>query len=339
MVRDTRAPPLQRAATVRSGRFLDTQYETAAHVDEAGGVAPLAVLFPFPRQGCYGAVGSYTTISNKAALLGIPFPDLVPIGIDGGLVGVITLDLVLACTSQPIGWLRQLARLLASGTVAANISAGWPDPVAIGLHAAAPLMLLVMVEAGRAVLLRRAGLASGMARDPIPFARWLLSPWPTFLLWRRMVLWQTASYRTALDNEARLRQTRTRLCMTFGRRWKRKAPADLIWMLNTAQYVEEAHARVQAMIEQDESIASPSFASDISQPERDKDEPDTPDHNLDTGDSHLQQAMRINEHHWSQRNRPVSAETLRKQLHVGAATARKLTSTIRDMDRATLERR
>ncbi|MFC0107787.1 DUF2637 domain-containing protein [Kibdelosporangium aridum] len=127
----------------------------------------------------YGAVGLSTTISNKAAHLGIPFPALVPIGIDGGLVGVIALDLVLAWTSQPIGWLRQLARLLASGTVAANISAGWPDPIAIGLHAAAPLMLLVMVEAGRAVLSRRAGLASGMARDSIPFARWLLSPWPT----------------------------------------------------------------------------------------------------------------------------------------------------------------
>ncbi len=83
-----------------------------------------------------------------------------------------------------------------------------------------------------------------------------------------MVLWQTVSYRTALDNEARLRQTHTRLRMQFGRRWKRKAPADLVWMLNTAQYVEEAHARVQAMTEQGESIASPSFASDIGGPTR-----------------------------------------------------------------------
>ncbi|MFC0105473.1 DUF2637 domain-containing protein [Kibdelosporangium aridum] len=130
----------------------------------------------------YGAVGSYATISNKAAQLDVPLPELVPIGLDGGLVGVITLDLVLAWTSHPIGWLRQLARLLAGGTVAANVSAGWPNPIAISLHAAAPLMLLVMIEAGRAVLLRRAGLTSGMARDRIPIGRWQLSPWPTFLL-------------------------------------------------------------------------------------------------------------------------------------------------------------
>jgi hypothetical protein len=46
----------------------------------------------------YGAVGSHTTISTKAA----------------------------------VGWLRQLARLLTIGTVAANISAGWSNPIAVG---------------------------------------------------------------------------------------------------------------------------------------------------------------------------------------------------------------
>jgi hypothetical protein len=137
----------------------------------------------------YGAVGSYTTISTTAARLGVPFPELVPIGIDGGLIGVVTLDVVLAWTGHPLGWLRQLTRLLTIGTVAANVSAGWPEPISVGLHAAAPLMLLAMVEASRAVLLRRAGLASGHARDRIPIGRWILSPWRTWLLWRRMILW------------------------------------------------------------------------------------------------------------------------------------------------------
>jgi hypothetical protein len=41
--------------------------------------------------------------------------------------------------------------------VAANTVAGWPDPVAVGLHAAAPVTLLAMIEAGRTVLLRRIG--------------------------------------------------------------------------------------------------------------------------------------------------------------------------------------
>lgn len=79
----------------------------------------------------YGAVGSYSTISDAAARAGVPFPQLVPIGIDGGLVGVVALDLILAWTGHPIGWLRQLTRLLTIGTVAANIAAGWPDPLAV----------------------------------------------------------------------------------------------------------------------------------------------------------------------------------------------------------------
>jgi hypothetical protein len=162
-----------------------------------------AVLLALGLAG-YGAVGSYETITQLAAEAGVPLPRLVPLGLDGGLMGVLALDLVLAWTGQPVGWLRQVARLLTVGTVAANVSAGWPDQVAAGLHAAAPTMLLVMVEAGRAVLLRRAGLASGGGRDRIPVARWILAPWRTWLLWRRMVLWQFTSYRAALDIEMHL---------------------------------------------------------------------------------------------------------------------------------------
>jgi hypothetical protein len=108
---------------------------------------------------------------------------LVPAGIDGGLVGV--LDLVLAWISMPVGWLRQLVRVLSVGTILANAVGGWPDPVAVGLHAAAPVMLLAMVEAGRTVLLRRMGKVDGTLRDSIPLTRWVLAPWRTWLLWRR----------------------------------------------------------------------------------------------------------------------------------------------------------
>lgn len=149
----------------------------------------------------YGAIGSYTTIATTAAQVNVPFPNLVPIGIDGGLIGVITLDLILAWTGHPTGWLRQLARLLTIGTVAANVSAGWPNPTAVGLHAAAPVMLLAMVEAGRAVLLRRTGLS----RDRISSIRWVLSPWRTWSLWRRMVFWHITSYHEALTMEAHIR--------------------------------------------------------------------------------------------------------------------------------------
>jgi len=181
----------------------------------------------------YGVAGSYKTVSVLAAKRGLPLAPLVPVGIDGGLIGVIVLDLVLSWTGQPIGWLRQLVRALTVGTVAANAAAGWPDLVAAGLHAAAPLMLLAMVEAGRTVLLRRIGGLAGQARDPIPAARWLLAPWSTWLMWRRMVLWQAGGFHAVLEAEQERRHVGMLLRARYGRRWRRHAPPDVAWMLRS----------------------------------------------------------------------------------------------------------
>jgi hypothetical protein len=124
----------------------------------------------------YGMVGSYVTVSDLAARRGIPLAAFVPAGIDVGLISVVVLDLVLAWVGMPVGWLRQVVRVLSFGTIVANAVPGWPDPVAVGLHAAAPVMLLATVEAGRSVLLHRLGLESGITRDPIPPARWPPGP-------------------------------------------------------------------------------------------------------------------------------------------------------------------
>jgi hypothetical protein len=91
----------------------------------------------------YGMAGSYVTISELAAQRGVPLAGFVPAGIDGGLLAVVVLDLVLAWTGMPVGWLRQVVRVLSVGTIAANAVTGWPDPIAVSLHTAAPVMLLV----------------------------------------------------------------------------------------------------------------------------------------------------------------------------------------------------
>lgn len=73
------------------------------------------------------------------------------------VVAVVVLDLVLTWIGSPVGWLRQLVRVLSAGTVVANAVAGWPDPVAVGLHVAAPVMLLAMLEASRTVFVAADG--------------------------------------------------------------------------------------------------------------------------------------------------------------------------------------
>jgi Protein of unknown function (DUF2637) len=187
----------------------------------------------------YGAAGSYASVTHLAAAHHVPLPRLVPVGIDGGLVGTVLLDIVLTWTGHPVWWLRWLARLLTAGTIAANAAAGWPDLVATGLHLAAPVMILAAVEATRSVLLRRP-VTGGPRREPIPLARWLLAPWATWKLWRRMVLWQVSSYRAALDTEQRRLRAQYRLRHRFGQDWNCYVPDDLVWMLRDGVMLKEA---------------------------------------------------------------------------------------------------
>jgi hypothetical protein len=249
-----------------------------------------------------------------------------------GWSGVVVLDLVLAWTGSPLGWLRQLARLLTGGTVAANVSAGWPDPVAVALHAAAPLMLLVMVEAGRAVLLRRVGLASGTVRESIPLGRWVLSPWRTWLLWRRMILWQVNDYRAALELEARLRRAQMLLRGEFGRHWKREAPPDLVWMLDVPLFADEGCSRIEGLVK----VARAALSVEGTLPSDGAPSGILSDPDCAKERDQLEEVERMNQLHWAQWGRPVSAETVRKQLQVGAARARALTRTAREKHRVAM---
>jgi hypothetical protein len=247
-------------------------------------------------------------------------------------------------------WLRQLVRVLSAGTVVANAVAGWPDLVAVGLHCAAPLMLLAMLEAGRGVLLRRLGEARGTRREPIPLIRWLLAPWRTLLLWRRMALWQITSYRTAIDTELALRRAVTQLRARHGRRWRRRAPADLVWMLRTGVAVNEAVARVEKLVGIDDAVETarsmlPDALSASSRTSTERAAHVTADPSSTSfsafrpeaakanGDR-VAEAMRLNRQHWLEFGRPISAEALRQRLHVSADISRALVRAVREADRA-----
>jgi len=189
----------------------------------------------------YGAAGSYTSVAHLASTHGVPLPRLVPAGIDGGLIGTVLLDIVLTWTGFPLGWLRWLTRLLAAAMIAANGAAGWPDPVATGLHLAAPVLILAVIEAVRSVLLRGSAPA-GSRREPVPLARWLLAPWPTWKLWRQMVLWRVTSYQAAIETEQHRLRALYQLRARYVDEWDRQVPDDLTWMLRRGVLLPDALA-------------------------------------------------------------------------------------------------
>jgi hypothetical protein len=57
-----------------------------------------------------------------------------------------------------------------------------------------------------------------------------------------------------------------------------------------------------------------------------------------TGNDQFDEVVRINAHHWARCGRPVSAETVRKHLRVGADRARELTCAVRAADAAAVTR-
>lgn len=188
----------------------------------------------------YAAAASYESVSRLAAAHHVPLPGLNPLGIDGGLLGVIAISISLFWLGTPLRWLRLTGRLFAAGTVAANAAAGWPDPVGVGLRIAAPALFVVITEAAYAILVHR----SAEADEAIPFARWLLAFPSTFRLWRRMRLWRIRSYPEAVAMELARRRAIVRLRARYGDDWRTETPADLMWMLRRGVHMEEALAMV-----------------------------------------------------------------------------------------------
>ncbi|MCP9953777.1 DUF2637 domain-containing protein [Actinomadura madurae] len=137
-----------------------------------------------------------------------------------------------------------MAFAFTAATVWLNVSAAHGDVTGMVMHAAMPVLFITFIEAVRHAIRRRAGIAAGTVREGVPVARWLLAPFSTFRLWRRMVLWQITSYPRALTAEQRRRHALALLESHYGRKWKARAPADVVWMLSDGVMLDQALARV-----------------------------------------------------------------------------------------------
>ncbi|WP_432152198.1 DUF2637 domain-containing protein [Streptomyces sp. bgisy029] len=184
-----------------------------------------------------GFAGSYAAVRELAEAKGFgQFSLVFPIGIDAGICVLLALDLLLTWMRIPFPLLRQTAWLLTAATIAFNGAASWPDPLGTAMHAVIPVLFVVSVEAARHAVGRIADITADKHMEGVRLTRWILSPVPTFKLWRRMKLWELRSYEQVIKLEQERLIYQARLQARFGRNWRRKAPVESMMPLRLAKY-------------------------------------------------------------------------------------------------------
>ncbi|MER7583024.1 DUF2637 domain-containing protein [Kitasatospora sp. NPDC097691] len=205
---------------------------TKAHRGLLGMVAAGACLI-----SGIGFAGSYNAVRELAQEKGFgAFSYAFPIGVDAGIVVLLALDLVLTWLRIPFPMLRQTAWLLTVATIAFNAAASWGDPLGMGMHAVIPVLFVVVVEASRHAVGRIAAITADRHMESVRVMRWLLSPVPTFRLWRRMKLWELRSYEEVIRLEQNRLVYRAQLRFRYGRGWRRSAPIQALLPLKLAKF-------------------------------------------------------------------------------------------------------
>jgi hypothetical protein len=169
-----------------------------------------------------GMVLSFRAVSAEMIpAFGARWAWLVPIVVDLTVFVFSGVDLVLARLDMGHPLARWTVYGATGGTVWLNYSAGGSAAGRVA-HVLMPSIWVVFIELMRHVVRRQVNLSTASHREAIPTARWMLSPWPTLKLWRRMVLWRVNSYPRALEQEKmRLGAVATAREM-HGRLWRYK---------------------------------------------------------------------------------------------------------------------
>ncbi|MGW2255115.1 DUF2637 domain-containing protein [Kitasatospora sp. NPDC001660] len=187
-----------------------------------------------------GFAGSYSALRHLAVKHEFGwFSPYFPIGVDVGIVVLYALDLAMIRIRRPLPLLRFAAHVFTLATIVFNAGSGGPvtaDPLGAMMHAIIPCCFLLSVEAVRHFLTGWVEREAGEQRPKVPLYRWILSPWRTWALYRRMRLWEMPSYEATVAAEQDRTVYRAMLRRDYGRGWRRKAPADLRLPIDMARY-------------------------------------------------------------------------------------------------------
>ncbi|WP_258574177.1 DUF2637 domain-containing protein [Streptomyces shenzhenensis] len=212
--RDSKQKPLERIN--ESGVPPLTRWEQCgATLTALGGAA----------VGALGFYASFDAVSAAAETWGFVRPWVLPVAIDSAIPVFTAANLYLIRMGMALAWVRFVPWALSLITCALNVAAGHSLWAKVA-HGAISLLWAGVSEVAAHIYAVRIGAATGRRRqmDKVRRARWMLSPFPTFVLWRRMQLWEVRSYDTALRLEQERLVYQSQLHGRFGRAWRRKAP-------------------------------------------------------------------------------------------------------------------
>lgn len=186
--------------------------------------------------GGLGFYASFDSVSQAATSWGFTDPWVLPTAIDSAIPVFTGAYLFLIRMDMPLWWARVVPWLLSLVTCALNVAAGnslWSKIA----HGSMSLLWVAVSEIAAHIYAVRIGAATGRRRrmDKIRWSRWFLAPWPTFLLWRRMKLWELTDYDTVLALEQERIVYQAQLRGRFGRAWRRKAPVEALLPLRLAR--------------------------------------------------------------------------------------------------------
>jgi hypothetical protein len=216
------------------------------HIREgASGVPPLSRWERFgagltalggTAVGGFGFYASFDAVSTAAASWGFTEPWVLPVAIDSAIPVFTGAYLLLIRLGMPLWWARIVPWALSLVTCALNIASGdslWSKVA----HAAMALLWVAVSEIAAHTYAVRIGAATGRRRqmDKVRWSRWFLAPLPTFLLWRRMKLWELTDYDQVLKLEQERLIYQAKLRGRFGRAWRRKAPVESLMPLRLAR--------------------------------------------------------------------------------------------------------
>jgi hypothetical protein len=180
------------------------------------------VIFGALGVGGIGLYSSYHAVSNAAAAWGFNPSWILPAGLDISIPVFSLGYLLLVRFDMALAWVRFVPWALTLATVYLNVVAAGDNRAAQVGHGALPLLWVVCSEIAAHVYRVLIGAATGRRMERVRRSRWLLAPFSTFFLWRRMVLWEVRRYPEALRLERERRMIRAAYRQEHGRRWRSK---------------------------------------------------------------------------------------------------------------------